>query len=394
MAPEQALHAANAMASYYGEQGLSPLMNAGNEVAEKPGAWTPTSSAQHSAFEKVVGQLQQSGKSLADAETAACDVARFVAIKEQVDGLRANLQPRLDGDPTPDGHDDLLDGHAFKQAAVGTMMRMGVYGIKNQRQRLKALTALLMMLATQQAGCMEHNVGGKTAADVFAEVAVRQLAQAACRGDAAEVRTVVNAGASPNAAGLRGLTPLAWAVSCNSVPGVSALLAAGADPNQPIGDDFSSVVYVAADRNEPGPLQVLLDAGANANAYDLRSERTAIGQTLSRGINSGDWRHWELMLGKADLNRPYNKLGRTIANDAAALGQFDRVVELLDRGYRYNLKSLARTLEVREVPAAHEQWKRRAMQRLEELGVRFPVGPVPPQVLPASELQHLPANRR
>lgn len=257
------------------------------------------------------------------------------------------------------------------------------------------LCATLLLAATQQAGCMEHNVGGKTVADVFTDAAIRQLAQAACRGERKAVLSAVQAGANPNGTGLRGMTPLAWAVSCDSVAGVQALIAAGANPNQAIGDDFSSVVYLAVGRSDPAPLKALLDAGVDANVYDLKSERTGIGQALSRGIDTGDWRHWELMLGKVDINRPYNRLGNTIAVDAARLNQFERVVQLLESGYSYNLRGLGREVEVADhLTEPFAAWQRRALQLLEARGVKFPVGSTQANILPEQELQKLPANRR
>jgi ankyrin repeat protein len=242
---------------------------------------------------------------------------------------------------------------------------------------------------------MEHNVGGKTAADVFENPALRQLAQAACRGDASAVGSAVRAGTNPNGVGLDGTTTLVWAVSCDSTAGVQALLAAGANPDLPIGNRFSSVVYVAANRDDPGPLKALLEAGADANVYDLKSERTGIGEALLRGIHKGDWRHWELLLNQVDINRPYNKFGKTIAIYAANFNQFERVVQLLERGYRYRLSELGRAVEVAEnLTEPFATWQRKAIDMLKTRGVVFPVGPTKVQFISDAELQKLPANRR
>lgn len=266
---------------------------------------------------------------------------------------------------------------------------------QGQRWQHLLLCAAVLTMAIQQARSEEHNVGGKTAADVFENLALRQLAQAACRGDASAVSGAVQAGANPNGAGLRGLTPLVWAVSCDSAAGVQALLAAGANPNQVIGDEFSSVVYVATGRNDPGPLKELLDAGAEANVYDLKSDRTGIGQALSHGIDTGDWRHWELLLAKVDINRPYNKFGETIATRAANLNQFERVVQLLEKGYSYKLRELGRAVEVADqLTEPFATWQRKAIEMLKARGVVFPVGPTKVQPISEAELQKLPANRR
>ena len=257
------------------------------------------------------------------------------------------------------------------------------------------LHLVVLMALTQQAGCMEHKVGDKTTADVFADGPLRVLAQAACDGDERGVRSAVQRGASPNGAGLRGITPLVWAVSCDSVAGVKALLAAGADPNQNIGDEFTSVVYVAVSRNDPGPLKALLDAGAEANVYSLKSERTGISQALLHGIDTGDWRHWELMLAKVDINRPHDRFGETIATRAANLNQFQRVVQLLERGYSYQLTRLGRAVEVAEnLIEPFATWQRKVVEMLKARGVVFPVGPTKVQTITDEDLQRLPANRR
>ncbi len=242
---------------------------------------------------------------------------------------------------------------------------------------------------------MEYKVGDKAASDVFTDDGLRRLAQAACEGDERAVRSAVQRGANPNGAGLRGITPLVWAVSCDSVAGVNALLAAGANPNQAIGDEYTSVVYMAVRRDDPAPLKALLDAGAEANVYSLKSERTGISQALLHGIDTGDWRHWELMLPKVDINRPHDKFGETIAIRAARLNQFERVVQLLEKGYSYQLIRLGRAVEVAEnLTEPFASWQRKAVEMLKARGVVFPVGPTKVQTITDEELRRLPANRR
>lgn len=256
---------------------------------------------------------------------------------------------------------------------------------------------LALLIMTNQGGhAMEHRLGQRSAAEVFADPAVRQLADAACAGRSADVAAAVKAGSNPNAVGLQGLTPLVWALHCGSTDGVRALLAAGARPDQTIGELFSSAVLVAAGQDNPALLQLLLEAGASGDAYDLRSDQTALGLALSRGIQSGDWRHWQLLLPRADINQPYDATGDTIAIRAASLGRFDRVLELLDRGYRYRLNHLGRTLQVVVVAADSPLARDRALaqQRLEALGVRFPVGVLPREPVEPALLAKLPVGRR
>ncbi|WOD10611.1 ankyrin repeat domain-containing protein [Pseudomonas sp. NyZ704] len=232
-----------------------------------------------------------------------------------------------------------------------------------------------------------------SAKDVFEDGSLRRLAEAGCQGDAESVYGTVNAGTDPNGAGLRGFTPLAWAVSCDNVQGVQALLEAGADPNQTIGEEFSSVVYIAVGRNDPGPLKALLEAGAEADVFDLKSERTGLTQALSRGIEAGDWRYWDLLLESADINRPHDKFGGTIATYAASFNQFERVVQLLEKGYSYRLPVLGRYVEMADhLVEPFATWQREAMRILNGRGVVFPVGPIPPEALPEAELKRLPPS--
>lgn len=259
-----------------------------------------------------------------------------------------------------------------------------------------AVLALSMTMMNQGGQAMEHRLGQRSVAEVFADPAARALAEAACAGRSADVAAAVKAGSSPHATGLDGVTPLVWALHCGSVDGVRALLAAGARPDAPVGELFSSAVMVAVGQDNPALLQLLLEAGASGDAYALRSDQTALGLALSRGIQSDDWRHWALLLARADINQPYDARGHTIATRAASLGRYDRVLELLDRGYHYRLKQLGRTLEVSAVAPGTPLARDRAQvqQRLQALGVVFPVGVLPREPVEPALLAKLPASRR
>ena len=67
-------------------------------------------------------------------------------------------------------------------------------------------------------------------------------------------------------------------------------------------------------------------------------------------MHRGDWRAYERLIDEgADINRSAQG-GPTIARWASSLGQFDKVEQLLDRGYRADLPALARSVERRNVP--------------------------------------------
>lgn len=97
------------------------------------------------------------------------------------------------------------------------------------------------------------------------------------------------------------------------------------------------------------------------------------------GMDTGQWGNWYALLdGGMDINR-HDDFGDTIATEAAALSQFDKVYELLDRGYHYDLEDLGRFVELSHLDSDNPQagWQKKVIDRLKAAGVRFPVGPRP-----------------
>lgn len=192
-----------------------------------------------------------------------------------------------------------------------------------------------------QAGCAEHQVGDKTAEEVFADVHIARLATSACRGDAERVLQIVKNGADPNATGFEGATPLLWAVSCENADGARALVEAGADPNAMVGGRFSAV-YAASTIGNPAVLKSLLTLGGDPNARDTANGDTALYEALLRGVEADRWDHFELLLeAGVDVNRPTGTgIDGTIISVAITLGQYDRAIELINHGYKGDLDSL------------------------------------------------------
>ncbi len=224
---------------------------------------------------------------------------------------------------------------------------------------------------------MDHRLHGKSAEDVFPEPGVAILARAACDGDEAAVSRAVKRGAEPNSVGFEGLTPLFWAVSCKNLRGVEALLRAGADPNHIAAKAQFSPVYYAVTINSPETLKVLLTHGGDPDTMDLQTRKTVLWQALSIGADERGWDCWYALLDAgADINRT-DGAHNTIATDAEALGQFDKVAELLERGYTYDLTDLGRGAEIRVIAPNHPEaeWQRKVKAMLEQRGVHFPVPP-------------------
>jgi ankyrin repeat protein len=229
----------------------------------------------------------------------------------------------------------------------------------------------------------EHSVGGKAARDVFPDERVRELAIAACEGRVDLVERLLREGVDPNGEGIDDATPLIWAQSCESLAGVEALLRSGADPNKRFGG--VNAVWLAADSHELEQLALLIRYDGNVN-FVADDGKTVLIAAFGRG-HRGDWANYEFLLASgADINAvtaAAHLAGSetTVAERAAALGDWDRVVELLERGYTARLRHLGRSIEVQirdqsPTPSSQLQWRARAREMLIERGVQFPVGPV------------------
>ena len=68
----------------------------------------------------------------------------------------------------------------------------------------------------------------------------------------------------------------------------------------------------------------------------------------------------------ADINLSADG-GPTIARWASSLGRFDKVVELLDRGYRHDLPALARSVQSRNVPDKAKDMQAQLLARINAL---------------------------
>lgn len=228
----------------------------------------------------------------------------------------------------------------------------------------------LMMVMAIGSGCMEHKVGNRTAQEVFPRTVDAELVSASCAGDREGVAKALIQGASANARGEQGITPLAWAISCTNRVGVEVLLQAGADPNASVGKGDSTLVEVAATYDDTEMLRLLLRHGGvsdHANA----AGRTPLDTALTKGIHEQKWDNWYALLDAGfDINKVYN--GSTIAENAAMLNQHDKVLELIERGYNHNLNMLARFVAQGPVdfPDAIAD-RNRLIAKLKSLGVPY-----------------------
>lgn len=187
-----------------------------------------------------------------------------------------------------------------------------------------------------------HDIGGKNIDDVFSNTQTRQLAQAACRGDTNTIRKLVGSGADVNAPGLDGLSVLMWALSCNNVEGMKALLDAGADPNHKVKNNLNPVSIAATYIQSTKFLEVLIAAGGNVNAVSGNYEETALMKAFMMGHNTGNWNNYYYLLDAgADINQITNN-GYSVGFRAAAFNENCKIIELIDRGLIIQLDKLLR----------------------------------------------------
>lgn len=235
-----------------------------------------------------------------------------------------------------------------------------------------AAAAMLAFLSAAGAACAEHQVAGKAAKDVFTDPGLAALADAACRGDGDAVATLVKAGTNSNGTGFQGATPLYWAITCENLVGMRALLKAGANPNQLNGGRYSAVYQASTYRN-PALLKLLLEFHGDPDAYSRRSDETALMNALSLGIDTGNWENWDSLLkAGADVNKS-NEVYYTVAVKAVTLSRFDKVVELLDLGYKCDLPSLGSFIELREGVTGPTPATLAVKEALKKRGVTFPI---------------------
>ncbi|HWE45084.1 MAG TPA: hypothetical protein VG407_03565 [Caulobacteraceae bacterium] len=237
-------------------------------------------------------------------------------------------------------------------------------------------------------------VFGKTAAQTFSEPENVALAHAACRGDLSAIANLVARGANPNALSKdRSVSMLAWSMECQGVAGFEALLKAKADPNVRlirIGDGGApyglNMVTFAAGIALPDYLRLLLKYGGDP------SSRVTGGNALSESVYLGpldNYTNFQILLDAgADVNVNVG-IERSVAMQVALINRWDKVAELLDRGYHRRLDVLAWYLQrdnfLKSDPSkttddgrSQMQWAAKVKVILEARGIKFPVADDPP----------------
>lgn len=263
---------------------------------------------------------------------------------------------------------------------------------------LKAIiSALVFSVCTSACSLADHEVGGRTSTDVFGNGQLRDVADAACRGDSEGVHAIAASGVEIDAGGLDGVTPLMWALTCESVEGLRALLELGADPNKRIEREFGwTALLYATSHDNAAYLQLMLEYGGDPNTIGPDESENALSRALAFGIgaHADNLDNFYILIESgADVNHVLHS-NRTIANTAIALGRDCIALDLI-RNYdlEFNLNGVLRTARVRliDTETEHFECKLELIRQLESSltseewgeylewaeGRDFQTGPVP-----------------
>jgi hypothetical protein len=244
------------------------------------------------------------------------------------------------------------------------MARRGVWG-------MLACGLIAAGVGERPSLAMGHRIAGKSAEEVFQAPHLAELANAACDGDVKGIERAIGAGAAPNGLSIDGGSPLLWTVYCNNPKGVEALLKAGADPNLKARDKYSPTLAAATARDP----RILLAHGGDPYADDGHLW-SALRLAFSYGKYEGRWDNYYTLLNSGiDINRL--DVGRvTIAFYASE--NYDKLEELLDRGYTRDLEYIGGLVQMGNYPPNSPQIQERQKleDRLTQMGVHFPVPPL------------------
>jgi len=242
------------------------------------------------------------------------------------------------------------------------------------------LGVLLMSLSLSAAA--EIRAVGMTAKEYFGDTLEARLAIAAGKGEVAEVKRLVAQGADVNASGKENFTPLGWAMTQGSIPGMHALLEAGADPNKPVGIKKKFYpVWLAAGMPTSETLKLLLEFKADPN------QRMQSGWHVPLAVAIRNFENVKLLVeAGADVNAT-DRIGNPVGVMAADLEEYDVVLFFLEKGFNQNLPLLAWEIHDRRpdgkapVGPKLEPKRLRVAAKLAEMGVTPPPGRAPELIL-------------
>lgn len=201
--------------------------------------------------------------------------------------------------------------------------------------------------------------------EVFADEPLRRAAAAAELGDVEQIRALsaVNA-VDLNAEQPAGVNLLMYELAAGNETAVRTLLDAGADPNA-LTKTGASPMLVAGATGEPRWLGLLLDKGGDPNLKNHKGE-----PLLTRLVFEGAWDNILLLLDRGARIDEAGPSGQTATFLLGSLHQFERVNTMLDRGADPSVTDknglqLRSFVEQRLAPDSPEaSWHKRVAERL------------------------------
>jgi hypothetical protein len=175
---------------------------------------------------------------------------------------------------------------------------------------------------------------------VFSDPAAKALGDAACRGQTKAIEASIASGVDPDVRGLKGLTPMAMALKCESFAGVKALLENGADPNAVFFDGWVVPLSVAPEYDDRRIMEALLAAGAHVH---IAGGITAPFEgALHYKRRTGSWERLDLLVQHGldiDTYRSKSPPGRyspTYLSNLLSSGEPCKALEYIKQGRRVN----------------------------------------------------------
>ncbi|UQA56368.1 ankyrin repeat domain-containing protein [Polyangium aurulentum] len=160
--------------------------------------------------------------------------------------------------------------------------------------------------------------------EVFSDERLRRAAAAAEMGDAAQIRALGRV--DLDAVQPAGVNLLMYEMASRNETAVRTLLDAGADPNA-LTPQGGSPMLLAAVSDDPRWLGLLLDKGGDPNL------KNALGEPLlPLLVPYGQWNNMQKLLDRGARIDETGPSGQTATFLLGALHQFDRVHAMLDRG--------------------------------------------------------------
>ena len=198
----------------------------------------------------------------------------------------------------------------------------------------KYLAIFLCFGTCMLSGCgrQSQSVGDLQLDQAFLDRSARDLAFAAAEGDIREMDHLLARGVSVETKGIRGITPLWWAVWASET-GVQHLLEKGANPNvQP--DGYASSMEVAAWYHSSRMLRLLIAHGGDVNLVS----RDRFRHVPLHGANiATSTENTRLLIAEhANLELPDSR-GRTPFLHACILFDYDQAIQLLEAGAKYSV---------------------------------------------------------